>query len=441
MRFFQSNIIAPAAAAMMVVAASLPISSPAYAQSAQSSGQYKQRADQLFFLFNKQIAYNDYFSANFLQAVPTAQLDQIITSVAAQYGRPVQVRMIIANGPNSGVVKFEFERAIATIEMVVDPRSPYKVSGLLLQGFEVANDDFEAINSEISALPGRAGYAIHRLNDGAAPIVQHQLNGKRHFAIGSTFKLYILAELAAKIENGQRRWSDVAPLSPKSSTIGGTQKWPEGSPLSLQSLATLMISVSDNNATDALIALLGREQIEARIARIGHSDIRRMTPFLSTAEAFAFKMRLNDRLRRDFLKADEKEQQRIVARNTQSLSIQNYNAAEFGNGPLYINDIEWFANADDIARLMDILRQSQDPVVRTILSINSGVGIGDAGRWNYLGYKGGSEPGVISLSFLVQSKQGQWYSVSGSWNNPAREVDQNRFIGIMTRILNIASRL
>lgn len=437
MRFFKYKIIALAAMAIMPV---LVISAPSvYAQSAQPSNQFKQRANQLISLFNKQISYNDYFSDNFLQAVPTAQLDQIVTSVSAQYGRPISVRSINANGPNSGIVRFEFEKAIATIEMVVSPRSPHKVSGLLLKGFEVVGDDYSAIDREVSALPGRAGYAIHRLDDNGAPRVQKQLNGSKDFAIGSTFKLYILAELAAQIENGQRRWSDVAPLSPKSSTLGGTQNWPEGSPLSLQSLAILMISISDNNATDALIALLGREQIEARVARIGHSNIDKIRPFLSTAEVFALKMRLNDQLRRDFLRANEKEQQRIVARNGQSLSIRNYNAAEFGNGPLYIDEIEWFANFNDIARLMDVLRRSRDPVVRNILSINSGVGVGDAARWRYLGYKGGSEPGVISLSFLVQSKQGQWYSVSGSWNNPNREIDQALFVGLMTRILNIAA--
>lgn len=412
----------------------------AHAQSSQTSVQYNQRANQLIPLFNKQIAYNDFFAPNFLEAVPAARLDEIINGTAAQYGNPIAIQSIQSTDRNSAIIKLQFEKAVATIKMAINPIRPNKVSLLLIEGFEVAGDNYDAIKREISALPGKAGFAIHRLTNGNAPIVQYQLNGNDHFAIASTFKLYILAELAAQIQNGQRRWTDVAPLSPKSTTLGGTENWPEGSPLSLQTLATLMISISDNNATDALIAFLGRSNIEARIRQIGHSDIDRITPLLTTAELFSLKMSANDRLRKNFLRSSEREQQNLLVQNARNLTINNYNSAEFGRGPLHINDIEWFASTADIARVMNILRRSPDPVVRNILAINSGIGTADARKWNYLGYKGGSEPGVISLSFVVQSRQGQWYSVSGSWNNPRREVDQNRFVAIMTRALNILAR-
>ncbi len=404
------------------------------------SQEFQQRANQLIPLFNSQIAYNDYFAPNFLEAVPTRQLDQIITGANAQYGKAISIRSIVANDPHAGIIKLNFEKATATIQMVINPNAPFLVSLLLLQGFEVAGDNYSDIEQEISALPGKAGFAIHLLSNRQAPTMIKQYRGADQFAIGSTFKLYILAELAAQIERGRLKWSDIAPLAPKSSTLGGTEKWPEGSPLSLQSLATLMISVSDNNATDALIAFLGRRNIEARVRQIGHDDINRITPFLSTAEAFSFKMKANDKLRNDFLRASEKEQQKIIARNKNRLSIDNYDAREFANGPLYIEDIEWYATSTDISRVLDNLRQSRDPIIKNILSLNSGIGANDARRWNYLGYKGGSEPGVISMSFMVQSRQGIWYSVSGSWNNPDKEVNRNQWVAIMTRILNILAQ-
>ncbi len=419
-------------------------STPAMAQSLTQefrvSREFQQRANQLILLFNRQIAYSDYFAPNFLQAVPTSQLDQIITGVNMQYGTALSIRSIAPNDRHSGIIKLEFERATATLEMVVNPNAPFLVSGLLLQGFDVIGDDYSDIEKEISALSGKAGFAIHRLKQGQAPRVVKQFRGGEQFAIGSTFKLYILAELAAQIERGRVRWSTIAPLAPKSSTLGGTEKWPAGSPLSLQSLATLMISVSDNNATDALISFLGRGNIESRVRQIGHDDINKITPFLSTAEAFSFKMKANDKLRTDFLKASEREQQKIIARNKNRLSINNYDAREFASGPLYINEIEWYASSTDIARLFDTLRQSSDPIVKNILSINSGIGPNDARKWTYLGYKGGSEPGVISMNFIVQSSQGDWYSISGSWNNPDKEVNQNQWVAIMTRILNVLAQ-
>src|SRR3546814_12748848 len=90
-------------------------------------------------------------------------------------------------------------------------------------------------------------------------------NADRQFATGSTFKLYILGELAAQIAAGKRRWSDVVPLSHLSFSSAGTANWPKGTPVTLQTLANWMISVSDNGATDTLIHLPGRAAIAARL--------------------------------------------------------------------------------------------------------------------------------------------------------------------------------
>src|SRR3546814_19943485 len=94
----------------------------------------------------------------------------------------------------------------------------------------------------------------------------------RQFATGSTFKLYILGELAAQIAAGKRRWSDVVPLSHLSFSSAGTANWPTGTPVTLQTLATWMISVSDNGPTDPLTHLLGREALHARMKRAGSTD-------------------------------------------------------------------------------------------------------------------------------------------------------------------------
>lgn len=409
----------------------------AFAQNIPVSAGLNARAQGLIALFNKQTSYESYFASNFLEAIPPAQLDSIIDNVNNQYGRAVRVLSITPDNNNGGTITLQFERAVATILLYTDNRSPFQVTGLRLQGFAIANDNYQAIINEISTLAGNANFAIHRLNAGNNIQYIAGYNDDAHLAIASVFKLYILSELADQIASGQRRWSDVARLTPKSTNNGGTQNWPEGAPLTLQSLATLMISISDNNASDALLRHIGRSNVERQVQQIGHSKIDKILPFLSTAELFTLKMRANKKLRERYIQASESEQQRLLIQNTRSLTIENYNPTEFGNGPLFIEDIEWFASPEDIARLMNKLRQSRDPIVREILSINSGIAIGDAQKWNYLGYKGGSEPGVMSMSFIVQSQQGEWYSVSGSWNNPRSEIDQGKWVSIMTRILNI----
>jgi len=84
---------------------------------------------------------------------------------------------------------------------------------------------------------------------------------------------------------------------------------------------------------------------------------------------------------------------------------------------------------------MDWLRKHSDTgpgaEARGILSINPGIGrsTGNA-QWTYIGYKGGSEPGVIAMAFLLQGKDG-WYAISGGWNNPSAAVEDTRFTSLM----------
>src|SRR3546814_9446127 len=120
------------------------------------------------------------------------------------------------------------------------------------------SDSFDKFAAEIAALPGRTGFLVAKLDGGTVkPIAS--AHSDEQFAVGSIVKLYILDELAAQVAAGKRRWSDVVPLSHLSFSSAGTANWPKGTPVTLQTLANWMISVSDNGATDTLIHLLDRK--------------------------------------------------------------------------------------------------------------------------------------------------------------------------------------
>src|SRR3546814_18634751 len=68
------------------------------------------------------------------------------------------------------------------------------------------------------------------------------------------------------------------------------------------------------------------------------------------------------------------------------------------------------------------------------MAINNGVGGGLAAPWSYLGYKGGSELGVVAMSLLGQRKSdGKWFVVTASWNNPDAAVPHETLAGRVTR--------
>lgn len=392
------------------------------------------RIEQLPEMLAGELKYEDYFAPSFLSVVPSTQLKSLSEQFVAQHGKPLKILRVERQGPTGATIKIEYEKAIATADISVEAAAPNKVVGLLIKGFELKGDSPQKIDADFAKLAGTSGYLVEKIGaDG-----QHQQiagrNVRQQFAIASTFKLYVMAELAAQVKSGKLSWSDVVPLTENSYSSSATQGWPRTTPVTLQTLATWMISVSDNAATDTLIRVLDREAIEERLAMIGHGDPDKALPMLTTVEAFALKS--NSALRAQFQKADEAGQRALLRDKAGDLGYEDINLVELGSGPVAIDSIEWFGAPTDVTALLDHIRQSGGQTALDVMAVNKGVAPATASKWQYLGYKGGSEPGVISMSFLAQSKAGEWYAITGSWNNPAKEVDNAAFAALMARLLD-----
>lgn len=401
---------------------------------------FDRRAAQIVDLLAGRYPYSDYFAPSFQTAVPHAQFKAISASLAMQYGAPVAVEKATSANGRSGVVLLRFEKGVGTIQLEVGSTSDERVTGLRLTGFEMAGDSFDKVAAEIAALPGATCFLVAEIDgDHFMPVAQS--GAESQFAIGSTFKLYVLDELAAQVAEGKRRWSDVVPLTHQSFSSAGTADWPTGTPVTLQSLANWMISVSDNSATDTLIHLLGREKIEARMRAAGHSDPSRNIPFLTTVEAFALKGNNFANDRTAFVAADDVTQRRILDVNGEKLTLANVDGVSFSGGPRFIDSLEWFASPNDLARLMIALKKRGSAEAMAAMAINPGVDRAATQQWNYLGYKGGSELGVISMSLFGERKtDGKWFVVTASWNNPDAAVSTETMVGLVTRLLNLAAK-
>ena len=418
---------------IVVPATSASANEPKIVTELSPASTFDLRVEQLVPVLNGEMAPEAFFASSFLAAVPPAQIKAISDSFVKQYGKALSVSAVQRNGSNNATLQVEYEKATGTIEITTEALPPFKVAGLLAKGFAVKGDSIEKIEADFRALHGSSGFIVQKLNDGGA-VTQHALNPDKQFATGSTFKLYVLAELASQVASGQRRWSDVVPLGVRNHSSPGTQNWPLDTPVTLQTLATWMISVSDNAATDALMRELGRDAVEGKLASIGHSAPDRALPMLTTVEAFALKS--NPALRQRFEKATEAGQRELLTNERAALSYGAIDMARFGSGPVAIESVEWFASPEDTALLLNNLRRINSQTARDVMAVNSGIGQAAAAKWRYLGYKGGSEPGVISMSFLAQSKAGEWYAISGSWNDPAKDVDNTAFIQLMTRLVD-----
>ncbi len=192
----------PFLTALLAVALTLPAPAalaqqmPETANSAATA--FDRRAAQLVDLLTGKVAFADYFDPTFQTAVPEAQFDAIAASLIAQYGQPLAVEKATSTDGRSGTVLLRFEKGVGTVLLDVETGTDEKVTGLRIAHFEVSGDSFDKATAEIAALPGATAFLVAEL-DGESVKPLSSRNADRQLAIGSTFKLYILDELAAQV--------------------------------------------------------------------------------------------------------------------------------------------------------------------------------------------------------------------------------------------------
>ena len=261
----------------------------------------------------------------------------------------------------------------------------------------------------------------------------HELNAGTPIAIGSVFKLYILGELGRQIAAGERSWEDQIPIQNAYRSVpSGDLHWaPEGSMYTLRYLAEVMISQSDNTATDHLLFTLGRENVEAMVATMGHADSSLMIPMLSTRELFAIKVMLPPDRQQAYVDAGPDERRAMLDGEIKAAA----DAMTIADGagfvsPTMIDTVEWFASPTDMCAAMAYLAdQSNQPgllPLREVLQLSPGAPI-DRTVWPVVGFKGGSEPGVLVLTWLLQRSDGRWFVVSAGVNDAENTIDESGF--------------
>ena len=409
----------------------LIVASPAPGFAQEASAELRSRAEQVVALLRGEADPAELFTPAFLAQVPVAQIRTIGSQLTAQYGAPRGIEGIDARSATAGTIRIGMERAVLSMDIQIEPAAPHRIGGLLVAGADMRGDSLAAIVEELRALPGQTALSVVRLGEQPAFAIAH--NADQPLAIGSAFKLIVLAELSRQIGEGRHRWDEVVRIDRRSLPSGQLQDWPEGAPVTLHTLAALMISRSDNTATDILLRLVGRESVERMMVRIGIAPDARNRPFLSTYEAFVLKAG-PEAVRRAWAAADEAGRRRLLEGEVAAVTREQLNVARFAS-PTGIDTIEWFVSTADLVRVMDWLRVNGDDSARAILAISPGVDAGTAREFAYLGYKGGSEAGVINMTFLVRDRAGAWHAVAGSWNDPAAAVDNSRFAGLMARAL------
>lgn len=114
--------------------------------------------------------------------------------------------------------------------------------------------------------PGRLG--CHVCGAAGEPWASHRADER--FSTASVIKVPILAALAASVDAGEHRWDEVVPVNANDAAGGsGVIQYLSRPEYTLHDIATLMIIVSDNRATNLVIDLLGMKQTNDYLRRAG----------------------------------------------------------------------------------------------------------------------------------------------------------------------------
>ncbi|MBD2209845.1 serine hydrolase [Nostoc linckia FACHB-104] len=340
----------------------------------------------------------EWFTSEFVAQVPISQVQQIITSLKQGLG---DYQRVEEEGKNYKVV---FARGYVPAQIALDVNG--KIAMLFFQPPVAQAKSLEEAIAQFKTFPGKVSFLVLEGKSERAA-----LNATTPLAVGSAFKLAVLQTLKSQIATGKRSWQDVVELQPawKSLPSGILQTWPNRSLLTLQTLAALMISQSDNTATDSLMNILGRQTIESLTPR--------NRPFLTTRELFLLKSARNQDLLKRYRSSNEAQKRAIL----QSLASQPIpKVSEFeANKPIL--DVEWFFTPKELCELMT--QVSDLP----LMSINPGVA--KAEDWERVAFKGGSESGVLNLTTWLKAKNGKQYCVAATWNNDA-PLEESRFVNL-----------
>jgi beta-lactamase class A len=409
-----------------------PVSPPSAPAPEAQPTPLEARGLQVVELLNGEVSPEDIFTAGFRAAIADAQIRELSANLTAQFGRAMEVSLLAPREGTRAALEIRFERGLAKGGLALDPADNNRINELRfisVDSLAVAGDTPAKIAADLAALPGSVNAWFGPLD--GAPLISRDAN--MPLALGSAFKLYVLAALAEDVKAGRRKWSDVVALTEKSYPSGQLQDWPKGSPMTLHTLASLMISISDNTATDQLIAVLGKKCILKLMKNSGHSDPARNTPFLTTRELFVLKASGGETIEewRNGPPSAKEVMEVVIAAEDPSLDQV---IAAFGNGPKAI-DIEWFASPADLAKLFAHMRKTADPAAFDIMAINLSATDAIKANWGTIGFKGGSEPGVLNLTWLLTDMAGRDWVLTLGWNNPDAVVDEGKLEAIAQRIL------
>jgi len=151
----------------------------------------------------------------------------------------------------------------------------------------------QRVRAEIAQFKGKVSLFAKSLDTGMV----YELGGNDRVPTASTIKIAIMVEAFARVAEGKAKWTDELILT-KEKKVGGSGILPEfadGLHLTFRDGVMLMMTLSDNSATNLVIDVLTADAVNARMESLGLKETRLMRRVFGGGESIEGKKEENKR--------------------------------------------------------------------------------------------------------------------------------------------------
>lgn len=384
--------------------------------------------------------YKSSFSDSFVKAIPEVYFRELVKEATEAAGPCIRT---LQSKSTDDTAEYRLQSIKGnSIRIIFAVDSSGRISGLQILDVSLESQKIATWDDAASVVNSWEGQtSFHVVHFG---IAEQDLRGNEVQPLGSVFKLYVLGALVDTISSGKMKWQDQFPLRDeyKSLPSGVMHTWPAGQMVSLFQFAENMIKISDNTATDHLLNILGRKTVEEQLITLKNGIPEKNIPFLTTAEMFKLKWAAPAELQQSYLKSTNEVRRHILESSISSIPLSQVGTNGLSmNTPTFTHELEWFASTRDVCSAMQGLQDKNSEEALKILAQNVPlIQVNEDSHWQYAGFKGGSEPGVIAASYLLRSKSGETGCVAITWNNTLKNVNQWTFFDAVGKILKLAEQ-
>ena len=145
----------------------------------------------------------------------------------------------------------------------------------------------ERIRAEVAAFKGKVWLYAKNLDTGAV----YSYNGDERVRTASTIKLAIMVEAFSQVAEGKIKWTDEIILT-KEKKVGGAGilfEFADNLKVTLRDALHLMITISDNTATNLVLDTVTADAVNARMDKLGFKNTRSLRKVFGGGDSAAGK--------------------------------------------------------------------------------------------------------------------------------------------------------